>query len=141
MTILPPDKKKNKMVMEKVKFELEFLMNTSRKILFNFISTPSGLSGWFADDVHIRGDVFTFIWEGSEEKAKLLTKKKDESVKFRWVANEPDDKSYFELRLHNDPLTRQLILFITDFAEEDEIEDAKMLWESQVEDLKHKLGI
>lgn len=127
--------------MEKVKYELEFLINASKKILFNFISTPSGLAGWFADDVHIRGDIFTFKWDGSEEKAKLLTKKKDESVKFRWLSNESSDKSYFELRMVNDPLTRQLILFVTDFAEEDEIDDAKMLWESQIDDLKNKLGV
>ncbi len=128
------------MVMEKVKYELEFLINASRKILFNFISTPSGMTGWFADNIHIRGDIFTFMWDGSEEKAKLLTKKKDESVKFRWLSNEPSDKSYFELRIVKDPLTSQLILFVTDFAEEDEVEDAKRLWESQIEDLKNKLG-
>lgn len=126
--------------MEKEKYELEFLINASRKIIYNFISTPSGMAGWFSDDVHIRGDVFTFMWEGSEEKAKLLTKKKEESAKFRWLTNEPSDKSYFELRIEKDPLTSQLAIIVTDFAEEDEIEDAKLLWESQIDDLKNKLG-
>lgn len=126
--------------MEKEKFEMEFLINASKKILFTFISTPSGMAGWFSEDVHIRSDIFTFIWDGSEEKAKLLTKKKDESSKFRWLSNESSDKSFFELKIIKDPLTSQLILLVTDFAEEDEIEDAKLLWESQIDDLKNKLG-
>ena len=29
---------------------------------------------------------------------------------------------------------------ITDFAEEDEIEEAKMLWDNMISDLKHVLG-
>ena len=128
------------MVMEKEKFELEFILRASSNIIYNNISTPSGLAGWFADDVHIRGNVFTFIWEGSEEKAEMITKKKGESVKFRWAENEEDDKSYFEMKIKIDPLTSELALIVTDFAEEDEKEDAILLWESQIDALKSKLG-
>ena len=128
------------MVMEKEKFELEFLIKASSNIIYNFISTPSGLAGWFSDDVHIRGNVYTFIWEGSEEKAELVTKKKGESVKFRWEDNDEDDKSYFEIRIKIDPLTSEVALIVTDFAEPDDKEDAILLWESQIDALKNKLG-
>ena len=126
--------------MEKEKFELEFLIKASSNIIYNFISTPSGLAGWFSDDVHIRGNVYTFIWEGSEEKAELVTKKKGESVKFRWEDNDEDDKSYFEIRIKIDPLTSEVALIVTDFAEPDDKEDAILLWESQIDALKNKLG-
>ena len=61
---------------EKIKFEMEFPIHASPQLLFQYISTPSGLSEWFADNVNSRGEVFTFIWNDSEEKAKLLSKKK-----------------------------------------------------------------
>lgn len=129
------------MVMEKEKFEMEFMIKASSNIIYNFISTPSGLTGWFADDVHIRGDVFTFIWEGSEEKAELVTKRKGEFAKYRWVDNDEDDKSYFEMRIKIDPLTSEVALIVTDFAEEDEKEDTILLWESQIDALRNKLGV
>lgn len=125
--------------MAKEKFEMECIVNASAKIIYNCISTPSGLADWFADDVNIRGDVFTFIWEGTEEKAELISKKRDEFVKFHWVEDE-DDKAYFEMRIKIDPLTNELAIIVTDFADPDEIEDAKLLWESQIDELRHILG-
>ena len=65
---------------EKIKFEIEFPIQASPSLLYQYISTPSGLCEWFADNVNSRGEFFTFIWEGSEEKAKLLSKKSDERI-------------------------------------------------------------
>ncbi|NNE55778.1 MAG: SRPBCC domain-containing protein [Flavobacteriales bacterium] len=127
--------------MAKEKFELEFIVNASPKIIYQCLSTPSGLSEWFADDVNIRDDVFTFMWEGAEEKARIITRKKDDYVKYQWMEDvEAGEKTFFEIRIHIDPLTKQLALLVTDFAEPDEVEDAKMLWSSQIDELKHILG-
>ena len=123
---------------EKTKFEIEFVIQSSPQLLYQYLSTPSGLSEWFADNVNSRGEIFSFIWDGSEEQAKLLKRKSDEFVRFNWVANEDD--SYFEMRIIVDEITKDVSLFITDFAEEEELEEAKMLWENQVADLKHVLG-
>ncbi len=127
--------------MEKEKYELEFIVNASPKIIYNCLSTPSGLSEWFADDVNIKGDIFTFIWEGSEEQAKLLTKKRDEFVKFQWVDQADEGlKTYFELRIKIDAMTNERAIIVTDHADEDELDEAKALWESQINELKHVLG-
>lgn len=123
---------------DKIKFELEFVIQSSPQLLYQYLSTPSGLSEWFADNVNSRGEIFSFIWDGSEEQAKLIKRKTDEFVRFSWVANEDD--SYFEMRIIVDEITKDVSLFITDFAEEDETEEAKMLWDNQVSDLKHVLG-
>ena len=126
---------------KKIKFELEFLYKTSPKVLDNMISTPSGLSEWFADDVNIKGDVYTFIWDGSEEEARLLTKKINSKVKWRWIEDEEDkSEAYFEIRYEVAPMTKAVLLTVTDFAEEDELEDAQLLWQSQIESLKRTLG-
>lgn|SRR5690606_7620806 len=126
---------------DKIKFEIEFPIHSSPQLLYQYISTPSGLSEWFADDVNSRGELFTFIWNDSEEKAKLLNKKSGERVKFRWLVDEEDGESYyFEIRIQVDEITKDVSVMITDFAEEDEVDEAKMLWENQISDLKQVLG-
>ena len=123
---------------DKIKFEIEFVIQSSPQLLYQYLSTPSGLSEWFADNVNSRGEMFTFIWDGSEEEAKLLKRKSDEFVKFTWEEN--DDDSFFEMKIIVDEITKDVSLFITDFAEEDEVDEAKMLWENQVSSLKQVLG-
>jgi uncharacterized protein YndB with AHSA1/START domain len=126
---------------DKEKFEMEFVIQASPSLLYQYISTPSGLSEWFADNVNSRGEFFTFIWDGSEEKAKLLSKKSGESIKFRWMVDEEEGESYyFEMRIQVDEITKDVSLMITDFAEEDEVDEAKMLWDNQISSLKQVLG-
>jgi len=125
----------------KTKFDREYPINASPQLLFQYISTPSGLTEWFADNVNSRGEVYTFIWGDSEEKAKLATKKNDERIKFRWLDEEDNETDYFfELRIILDELTKDVVLLVTDFAEEDEIKDQQQLWDNQIADLKKVLG-
>ena len=125
----------------KVKYELEFQLNSSPQLLYQYISTPSGLSEWFADNVNSRGEFFTFIWDGSEEKARLTARKSDERVKFRWIDEDNKDTDYFfELRILEDEITKDVSLMVTDFAFEEDFAEVKLLWESQISDLKHVIG-
>jgi uncharacterized protein YndB with AHSA1/START domain len=118
---------------------MEFPIQASPSLLYQYISTPSGLSEWYADDVNSRGEFFTFIWNESEEKAKLLSKKNGERIKFRWLEDE-DSPYFFEIRIQVDEITKDVSIMITDFAEDDEIEEGKMLWENMISDLKQILG-
>lgn len=124
---------------DKVKYEMEFPIQASPSLLYQYISTPSGLSEWYADNVNSRGEFFTFIWNESEEKAKLLSKKNGERIKFRWLEDE-DSPYFFEIRIQVDEITKDVSIMITDFAEDDEIEEGKMLWENMISDLKQILG-
>ena len=123
----------------KTKYELEYTLNTSPNILFNRLSTPEGLSEWFADNVNSRGEIFTFIWDGSEEQAKVLQDRPQEKIKFKWL-EDGDEKTFFEFRIEVDEITKDVSLIITDFAEEDELEESKMFWENQIDGLKHTIG-
>jgi len=128
---------------DKIKIEMEFPIQASPQLLYQYLSTPSGLSEWFAENVNSRGELFTFIWDGSEEKAKLLSKKTGERVKFKWLNEDENDNSvYFEMRIQVDEITKDVSIMVTDFTEDDkdEIEEAKMLWDNQISDLKHVLG-
>ena len=127
--------------MDKEKISIEYPINSSKGVLYNCFSTPSGLAEWFCDDVNIKKDVHTFIWDGSDEAARLVSKKKDEFVKFKWLEAEEDgENTYFELRIKVDEMTGDRAIIITDFAEEDEVEDAKELWMAQLDKLKRVLG-
>jgi uncharacterized protein YndB with AHSA1/START domain len=124
---------------DKIKYEMEFPIHASPALLYQYISTPSGMSEWYADNVNSRGEFFTFIWEGSEERAKLLSKKNQERIKFRWE-DDADTDYYFELRIQVDEITKDVSLMVTDYADDDEIEEGKMLWDNMISNLKHILG-
>ncbi|MDA8640131.1 START-like domain-containing protein [Flavobacteriaceae bacterium] len=125
----------------KTLFTIEFDFQSSPQLLFQYLSTPSGLSEWFSDNVNSRGEDYTFIWGDAEEYAKLIQKKNNEKVRFRWMNDEEDqDDCYFEFKIVVDEITKDVSLNITDFAEEDELEEAKMLWNNLVSSLKQVLG-
>jgi uncharacterized protein YndB with AHSA1/START domain len=126
---------------EKVKIELEFPVKASPGMLFPFLSTPSGLSEWFCDDVNSRGEIFTFFWDGSEETAKMIKKKNEKFIQFRWLNDvEEGSKDYFEFRIQVDELTHDVSLIVTDHVEEDEVDESSRLWDSQIHQLLHTIG-
>jgi len=124
----------------KTKFELEYAINSSPKVLFNRLSSPSGLSEWFADDVNVRGDVYSFYWDGTEQTAILLSKKDKKQIRLKWEDDE-EEEYYFEFVLNIDDITGDVALIITDFAEDDEKDDVIDLWDTQVNELKRVLGL
>ena len=123
---------------EKIKYELEFPIHASPNMLYQYISSASNLSEWFADNVNSWGKIFSFFWDGVEEKAELISFKNNKYVRFKWLDN--DDDSFFEINIVVDELTKDVSLVVFDFAEEDEVEEGKMLWESQISDLKQVIG-
>lgn len=126
--------------MSKQKYQLEVPVHASPSFLYSYLSTPSGLSEWFAENVNSRGEKFTFIYDGGyEEVAFLIKSKYDEYVRFRWE-EDVDTKYYFEIRIQVDELTNDVSLIVTGFAESDEVEEAKELWTTQLDDLKHTIG-
>jgi uncharacterized protein YndB with AHSA1/START domain len=125
----------------RLKFELEYTLNCSPKVLFSRLSTPDGLSEWFAEKVNVDGDLFSFFWNNSETNARLSALKENKLVRFEWIGMENDESNYFEFRINIQELTGDLALMISDFAEPDEKEDAINLWDSQISDLKRMLGI
>ncbi len=125
--------------MVKEKYQIEFNIKSSLKVLFNRLSTAGGLNEWFADDVRVLGKKYTFVWDGSEQEAEMINRKDLKYVRFHWLEDE-DEKTYFEFKLNVDELTGDLALIVTDFAEPDEVQDSKELWDSQISELRHILG-
>ncbi len=126
----------------RLKYELEYTLNCSPKVLFSRLSTPEGLSEWFADNVTVDNNLFSFHWNKAEFKARLSAVKENKLVRFDWTeVGEDKETNYFEFRIIVHDLTGDLALMITDFAEADEKDDAIYLWDTQINDLKRVLGI
>lgn len=123
---------------KKVKFTLEYPVRCSPTILYQFLSTPSGLQEWFADQVDDQDGLFTFSWNGASEEAELVESEENKHVKFRWV--DAPESEYFEFNIEKSEVTSQTILVISDFADKKDIKDQSRLWETQVKDLFHRLG-
>ncbi|GET32196.1 hypothetical protein PbJCM13498_10590 [Prolixibacter bellariivorans] len=120
------------------KLQLEYNFKSSPSVLFSRLSTASGLSEWFADNVTVRGKTYTFVWDSTEQEAEMIGSRQNDMVRFRWT--DCGEDCYFEFKVARDELTGDVSLVITDFVEEDEIDDAKDLWNSQIAELKHALG-
>jgi hypothetical protein len=126
--------------MRKEKFHIEYVFDkVSKRSLWNHLTTPPGLSSWFADSVDIEGDTYIFSWDKTQEKAKVIHMKPELWVRYRWEYE--TENAYFEFRIHTIELTRAVALEITDFAEPSEKMDSISLWDSQVEVLKRTLGV
>jgi uncharacterized protein YndB with AHSA1/START domain len=131
----------NLILFSRMKYELEYNLNCSPKVLFSRLSTPEGLGEWFADDVTVNDDLFTFRWGKSESKARLTVVKENKLVRFEWDDDSGEKESgFFEFRIIVHDITGDLALLITDFAEPDEKEDAIYLWDTQINDLRRILG-
>lgn len=121
-------------------FKIEFEFRSSPKILFNYLSNASSLEEWFADKVVIREGDYIFLWDGSEQRARIVSRKENHSIRFQWITDVAADDTYFQFDLMQDELTNDVALVITDFAYSDEKEETIRLWVSQVHELKHHIG-
>ncbi|MBN1597358.1 MAG: SRPBCC domain-containing protein [Bacteroidales bacterium] len=122
----------------KKKIVLEYPLNSSPKVLYPRLSTPGGLAEWFADDVNLKGNIYFFIWEGTEQRAELVHRKENKYIRFKWI-DDPEEP-VFEFRINVDELTGDVALVISDTIDEDDEDDAVSLWDSQISELKHVLG-
>jgi hypothetical protein len=127
-------------MIKKEKYHIEYVFDkVSKRSLWNHLTTPPGLSSWFADSVNIVGDTYTFSWNKTKEKAQVLVMKPEVWVRYKWESEA--ENVYFEFRIHTIELTGAVALEITDFAEPSEMKDSISLWDTQVDELKRTLGV
>lgn len=125
--------------MKRVPFRLEFILRTSPNIVYKFLTTPSCLIRWFCDRVEIDGDKYSYFWEDEEEIAYLIDDIEEELLRFQWEDSEGEE--YLEFKMSISDVTRETVFEITDYCDEDEVEDQKQLWESQVDAMKKAMGV
>lgn len=124
--------------MPKKKFQVEFVFKASPNILYGFLVSPTGMAQWFADSVDTDGNIYIFNWSGTEDRAVLVESHEPDYARFRWEWAGEDE--YFEFRITKSEVASDTVLYITDFAEPNEVEDQKRLWENQIGELMARVG-
>jgi len=124
--------------MSREKFDMEFIFRASPAIIYRFITSPACLVRWFCDSADITGDIYTFNWDGYDEVAELIDDIEEERLRFHW--EDAEDGEYLEFRMYKSDVTNETILEITDFADDDEVEDQKKLWQTQLDVMRSEMG-
>lgn len=130
----------DKNIPTKTKVVLEYVLSSqSIPMIWDAIATAPGLTSWFADDVASDGKNFSFIWGKHESRvAELINCRQNTYVRFHWLDEEPG--TYFELRILKNDLTSNYSLEITDFADSDDEDDVRSLWDTSIDAL-HRCGL
>ncbi|MBK7035151.1 MAG: ATPase [Chitinophagales bacterium] len=123
---------------KKKKFTIEYIIKSSPLVLYNCLTTPTGLQQWFADTVDNDGNTFFFTWQGETDSADLISTDDDDFIRFRWDWQDEDE--YFEFRIDKTEVTNDTILFVTDFADDNEMDAQKRLWDAQIHNLMVRIG-
>ena len=130
--------------MSKQKFMGEYSINASRKMLFPYLSTASGLSLWFADDVNINNinKTLIFIVDGEEKIARIDSVKKNRYIKFSFLEDGEvrKDHDYLEFRLEINELTQSVFIRIIEYTETDDLEESFEIWDNLLSQLKEIIG-
>ena len=124
--------------MSRVQIKMEFIFRASPAILYSFLTTPSTLIRWFCDEVDIQDDVYTFSWDGAEEIAELIDDIEEERLRFRW--EDTDDGEYLEFKMYKSDVTNETVLEIQDWCDDDEVDEQRDLWETQIKNLRVECG-
>jgi len=131
----------------KKKLYLEYPLTTkSYNIVWEHISTVHGLERWIADHVEDMGDdIISLTWgevwtDHHTLQAKIVERDRNDHIRLRWV-NEEDPEAYWEMRIAKSEVTNLLTLLITDFADEEDTDALKILWESNLDRLHRASGL
>ncbi len=127
------------MAAKRTMYKIEYIFRASPTIVYQFLTTPACLVRWFCDEVDISGNVYTFFWDGDEQKAVLIEDWEDELLRFEWE-DAPMPNEYLEFRLSKSPITEETVLIITDFCDVNDIKSANKLWDSQIAQMRVETG-
>jgi len=122
-------------------YQIEYVLkNGSTNVLWRLISTPGGLSEWFADNVtEEETGIFTFQWGKTTQKAERISISPGYFARYHWV--DDPDSYYFELHIDLSELTGGIVLHVTDFSEPADVNSSISLWNSQIDALMRRTGM
>lgn len=132
--------------MVKNKFVSDYQINTSKKVIYPYLSTASGLSQWFADDVTINEDkVFNFVYDGESHFARPTIMRLNHHVKFEFFDPEDideveQDHSFIEFKLEENELTQTFYLRVIDYGDTYDDQEQQEIWEGLINVLKEIIG-
>jgi uncharacterized protein YndB with AHSA1/START domain len=130
--------------MSKDQFVADYQLNASKKIVYTYLSTASGLQEWFADKVRIDEDKnYIFNFDQEDHYAKLNIVKANLHV--RWDFFDPKSsgshkESYIEFKLDEAELTQSLFLKVVDQSNFYRLDELEGIWDGLIAKLKGTIG-
>ncbi len=126
--------------MDRVKFKIDFLMRASPSLLYRYFTSPGDIIRWFCEGVDINKGVYTFEWSGEGEEARLVENIEEELVRYEWL-DEDRRGEYLEFKITKAGVANDTVLEITDFCDDDEVDELKELWATQIDTLRKATGL
>ncbi|WP_375583495.1 START-like domain-containing protein [Cyclobacterium xiamenense] len=132
--------------MQKIKFVSDYQINTSKKIIYPYLSTASGLAQWFADDVVINEDkVYNFIYDGENHYARPVIMRTNHHVKFEFFDPSDEDEAdtdnpFIEFKLDENELTQTFYLRVIEYGDAYDEQEQRSIWEGLINGLKEIIG-
>ncbi len=126
-------------------FSADYEFHASVKMLYPYLQTASGLAEWFCDDVKIDNEskVLTFYWDNDEHRARQVSHRVNQSVKFEFLPENADDEkdpAYLEFKLETNELTQTVYLLIADYSDFEDHKELHDLWDDLIASLKTITG-
>lgn len=130
---------------KKRRFNGDYEIHASVKMLYPYLQSAAGLSEWFADDVRVDNEkkTYTFIWDNEEHIARQASFRTNHFVKYEFLpegAEDEKDPAYFELRLEENELTQSVFIRVEDYSDFDDLDELKDLWDNLIEKLRTAVG-
>ncbi|MDP4657496.1 MAG: START-like domain-containing protein [Algoriphagus sp.] len=125
-------------------FIADYQLNASKKIVYTYLSTASGLQEWFADEVRINEDKdFIFNFDQEDHYAKLTVLKANLHVRLDFfdpkrMHDQVD--SFIEFKLDETELTQSLFLKVIDQSNFYNLEELEVIWDGLISKLKEIIG-
>jgi uncharacterized protein YndB with AHSA1/START domain len=125
-------------------FVADYQLNASKKIVFTYLSTASGLEDWFADEVRINEDKnYIFYFDGQDHYARLVVVKANLHVRWEFFdpkATQVPSNSFIEFVLDETELTQALFLKVIDHSNQYEADELEAIWNGMIAKLKETIG-
>lgn len=128
----------------KVKFVREYAINASPKILYPYLSSASGLTRWFADNVNVLGNnVYNIIWDKEDHFAELTNMRSNRSARLVFLDENKQpvaDADYVDFTIETSELTGEQFLRVIDYSAGQDEEEMEELWGNLILSLREIIG-
>lgn len=127
----------------KRRFEMEYPINASPKLLFPYLASASGLSQWFCDDVRLDPDHrLNMVWDKQNHFAEIALQRPGRSIRYVFLDEKKQpllDANYLDFSLEYSKITDSVFLRVTDYSDHDNEEHLE-LWDGLVGKLREQVG-
>ena len=128
----------------KRRFEMEYSINASPKLLFPYLASASGLAQWFCDDVRLDPDHrINMVWDKQNHYAEVTTQRPGRSIRYVFLDEHKRplaDASYLDFSLEFSKITDEIFLRITDYSDHSDGQEQLELWDGLVGKLREQVG-